>query len=245
MRKSTGENKYLPILLGLLAFVLLGAFYYYGVYPKSEAKASTENALVQLKDETNQLENRINLLSETEIAQTDDFELRKKLPINRDLDALLRSINEVELMSEAKIVSIIFNNYDEEVAKSTNFTSAEEEEIKKEEQDNATDAEVEEKVAEEIEETAGTNGEKPVTPIDIESLPEQLKLLSLTIDMVVPNYDHLLRFLEEIESIERVIRIDTVEFIQNGEVDLMKIEPLEEILVSVQLTTFYSEELVE
>ena len=51
-----------------------------------------------------------------------DYELRKKLPVSRELDKLLHTIHEVELMSESKIVSISFNNYDEEVSQSS-YTS--------------------------------------------------------------------------------------------------------------------------
>ena len=41
MNQSFNENKSLAFLLGILAFVLLGAFYYYVIYPKSEIKTRT------------------------------------------------------------------------------------------------------------------------------------------------------------------------------------------------------------
>ena len=118
MNQSFNENKSLAILLGILAFVLLGAFYYYVIYPKSEIKTRTSHSIEQLKSETTELHTQVAGLNKVEVAVTDDFELRKKLPVSRELDDLLRTLNEVELMSESKIVSISFNNYDEGVAES-------------------------------------------------------------------------------------------------------------------------------
>lgn len=43
-------------------------------------------------------------------------------------------------------------------------------------------------------------------------LPNALKLLSLQMDVEVQKYDDLRTLLKEIESIERVIRIDKIEF---------------------------------
>lgn len=63
--------------------------------------------------------------------------------------------------------------------------------------------------------------------------------------MLLLDYNHLIEFLEEIESIKRVVRIDKVEFVQSGETELMKKDPLEWIPVTVQLTTFYSEDVGE
>ena len=51
----------------------------------------------------------------------------KKLPISRELDNLLHTIQEVELMSKSKIVSISFNNYDAEVSQTITTPEVEEE----------------------------------------------------------------------------------------------------------------------
>ncbi|MHA6259328.1 hypothetical protein ACXYMX_05360 [Sporosarcina sp. CAU 1771] len=235
MKQSSSDNKTLFLLVGILVFVLLGAFYYYVIYPKNETKRATEQSVEQLQAETSALEKQVAQLGEKEIVLTDDFELRKKLPKSRELDNLLRTVNEVELISEAKIVSISFNNYDEEVA--TSGTFANEEEASEEETATETD--------EEVEENTEVVDEKPVTLIDVATLPEQLKLITLSIDMMVLDYDQLLVFLEEIESIERVVRIDSVDFVQSGEAEMMQKDPDELIPVTVQLTTFYSEDVVK
>ena len=60
---------------------------------------------------------------------------------------------------------------------------------------------------------------------------------------MVVDYEHLLLFLREVEAIERVVRIDSIEFEQIGEVEFAQIDPDERISVTVQLTTFYSEDV--
>ena len=82
-----------------------------------------------------------------------------------------------------------------------------------------------------------------MTPIDISLLPEELKLISLKIDLQVLDYDHLLKFLHEIEGLNRVVRIDEVNFFQPGELEFAQKEPDKRLDVTVQLTTFFSENM--
>lgn len=235
------ENKLLVVLLGLIAFLLLGAGYYYVIIPKGEARTQKTNSINQLEVENSALENQVATLSVGSPDETNDFELRNKLPMNRELDNLLHTINEVELMSESQIVSIAFNNYDEEVSQSIFASQKDEEEADVEAEEKVdvdTDTEVEDaEVDDEVDET------KPVTPIDTELLPDELKLISLNIVLSVLDYDHLLKFLNEVEEVERVIRIDSVNFSKSGEEKMAQENPDERITVSVQLTTFYSEEV--
>ncbi|KXH87316.1 hypothetical protein [Sporosarcina sp. HYO08] len=233
MRGSFAENKLLALLLGLLAFVLLGAVYYYLIYPKIAEKDQLERSITQIQQETIALEKQIIALSKVETSTSDDYELRKKLPVSRDLDKLLRDLNEVELISESKIIAITFNNYDDEVSQSTKLTPAEEEAKKEAEEQQEEQAQKQEENSEE---------EKPVTFIDITTLPPELKLMTLHIDLMTLDADYLMLFLKELESLERVVRIDTIDIAQPGEGELALKDPDKRISVSVQLTTFYSEE---
>jgi len=243
------ENKSLVSLLGIIAFLILGVVYYYVIMPKSEAEAQKTNSITQLRTDNRAMENQVAVLSVVSPEETTNFELRKKLPMNRDLDKLLHTINEVELMSESKIISIAFNNYDTEVSGSAIALPTEEEKEAKAEveaesteteeakADVVAESEAEEDEVSEIDET------KPITPIDVELLPAELKLISLNVVLSVLDYDHLLLFLHEVEEIERVVRIDSVEFNQPGEEEFTQENPDERVTVSVQLTTFYSEEV--
>lgn len=237
MRQSLNESKSLAILLGLVVVLLLGAFYYYFIFPKAETKKQTEQAISQLQTDITTLGQSVALLSAFDTGDADDFVLRKKLPAQRELDNLLRSIHEVEVMSESKIVKMNFNNYDEEVAKAENLKEKEETVV--EETTTVESEQTETGPAEEA-----VEGEKPVTPINIGELPPALKLMSLELEMQVIDEAHLMGFLEEIEAIERIVRIDNVEIVQvPGEKELTQLKPNKQIPVKVQLTTFYAEDV--
>ncbi|WP_186668551.1 hypothetical protein [Sporosarcina sp. BP05] len=232
MKQSLNESKSLAILLGVVVVLLLGAFYYYFIYPKIETEKQTEQAISQLQTELTTLEQQVAVLGAVDTEDTNDFELRKKLPVQRELDNLLRTIHEIEVMSESKIVRMTFNNYDEEVAQAESLKSKEETDAEGADQ---TEASTTEEVVE---------GEKPVTPINIEALPKELKLMSLELEMEVVDEAHLMTFLQEIEAIERIVRIDGVIIDQvPGELELTRLNPNKKIPVTVQLTTFYAEDV--
>lgn len=240
MKQSLNESKTLAVLLGVVVVLLLGAFYYYFVYPKAETKKQTEQAISQLETDITTLEQNVAVLSAVNPSDADNFELRKKLPAQRELDNLLRSIHEVEVMSESKIISMTFNNYDDEVAQAENLKPKEEVAIEGAEQTEGSPTEGEEEAETETE----TETEKPVTPINMEALPAELKLMSLVLEMQVIDEAHLMLFLQELESIERIVRIDGVTIDQApGEVELKQSNPDKQIPVTVQLTTFYAEDV--
>jgi type IV pilus assembly protein PilO len=244
--KQTGENKVLVALLGLIAFLLVGVAYYYVILPKGEEETRIKYAIQELKIENSELENQVAVLSVVETDDANEYDLRKKLPVSRELDKLLHTIQEVELMSESKIVSISFNNYDAEVSQTITTPEVEEEKV----EESAEEVDETESEGEETEDESESEDEetdvklvKPITPIDISLLPEELKLISLKIDLQVLDYDHLLKFLHEIEGLDRVVRIDEVNFYQPGELELAQEEPDKRLDVTVQLTTFFSEDM--
>jgi type IV pilus assembly protein PilO len=243
--KQTGENKVLVALLGLIAFLIVGVVYYYVILPKGEEETRIKYAIQELKIENNELENQVAVLSVIETDDANEYDLRKKLPVSRELDKLLHTIQEVELMSESKIVSISFNNYDAEVSQTITTPEVEEEKAEESaEEADENESEGEETETESEDEETDVELVKPITPIDISLLPEELKLISLKIDLHVLDYDHLLKFLHEIEGLDRVVRIDEVNFYQPGELELAQEEPDKRLDVTVQLTTFFSENMV-
>lgn len=239
MRKALNENKTLTVLTIVLALVILGALYYYVVYPKIEHEKNVKNSIQQLTIEKRQLEEEILAHQEEGQAPINTFELRRKLPETRAVSELLLSLQEAELISEADIQSIAFNNYDGLVSESGYGVTGEEDldEAGKTEEEKKAERE-KEKQEKEKEEGAE---DVPETEIDVESLPPSLKLLSFNVQVEVQDYDHLLKFIKEIEAIERVKRIENITFTQGGEADLEVPDADEVMMVTLQVTTFYAE----
>ena len=113
----------------IIAFLLVGVVYYYVILPKGEEETRIKYAIQQLKIDNSELENQVAVLSVVETDDANEYDLRKKLPVSRELDNLLHTIQEVELMSESKIVSISFNNYDAEVSQTITTPEVEEEKV--------------------------------------------------------------------------------------------------------------------
>ena len=215
------------LVISALIAVMLGANYYFLVYPMSEEKNSKEVTISTVRNEIALLDSQLTApVEEGEDKKT--FQLEKKVPLTRDLDMLIKSIEEVDLVSEAKIESIEFNNYDESVADSPLVPT---EEAFPEANDVTT------------EETEGElPAETPVSPVANSTLPPQLKLITFNINILTKDYDHLNTFIKELESIERIKRIDQIEFLLPGEESLLELDYKEAISARIQVTTFYYDE---
>lgn len=215
------------LLIIALVAVVLGAIYYFFIYPLNAEKNLKEATLSTVSSEIALLDSQLDSPVEEAVVQN-SFQLEKKVPITRALDTLIESIEEVELISEARIESIEFNNYDEIVADSSLVTT---------EEDASTEADI---AVEEVEGEQPT--ETPVSPVASTPLPPQLKLITFNISVLTKDYDHFNTFIRELESIERIKRIDQVEFSMPGEEQNYDEETEETISAVIQVTTFYYDE---
>ena len=223
---SNKQTGYLLIIT--LVAVLLGAIYYLFINPLNGEVNSKEVTLKTVRSEIALLDSQLASPVEEKV-EGNSFQLEKKVPITRELDRLIQSIEEIELVSEAKIQSIEFNNYDEVVADSTLVTS--EEEVPTE-PDDVT-----------IENVEGDQPlETPVSPVASIPLPPQLKLITFNITAWAKDYEHLNQFIKELEGIERLKRIDEVEFKLPGEEQFYKKDFKDAISAEIQVTTFYYDE---
>jgi len=216
------------LVISALIAVLLGAIYYFLIYPLNEEKNSKETTISTVRSEIALLDSQLTSPVE-EDENKNSFQLEKKVPITRELDKLIKSIEEIDLVSEAKIESIEFNNYDEVVADSSLVTSEEE-----------TTTEADDVAEEEIE--GEQPAETPVSPVANITLPPQLKLITFNINVLTKDYEHLNIFIKELESIERIKHIDKIEFLIPGEESLLELDYIEATSATIQVTTFYYDE---
>ncbi|WP_203246787.1 hypothetical protein [Sporosarcina beigongshangi] len=235
MNSITSDKKTGLLLLGLLTVALLAAVYYYLVNPLSEEKQRKEVNISSLHSEIDTMQGQIAVQGTEETSEESLFLLRKKLPGNRELDKLIRSIQEIEFVSDSQIEAITFNNYDETVAESNLIVP--DTEVDSENIDEASSEQSEEGQSDV--DSDDRQVEMPVSPVADTSLPEQLKLLTFSIDVKTKNFEALQHFLKEVEGLERIVRIDAVEFSLPGEEQEFNIESTDSIGATVQLTTFF------
>ncbi|MEK4078618.1 potassium transporter [Solibacillus sp. FSL K6-1126] len=231
---SSSKNGTLLIVIAL-AMALLFAMYYYVVKPKQDEEQMIRSEINSLHTEIAAIEETI-ATNESQQSKTNvnEFALRKKVPDNREIDELILSIEEMQYVTDSRIQSIDFNNYDALVSSSGL-------------QDPLSTPETEEGV--ETESTESTNQAEdteaseqlPVSTIAVETLPPSLKLVTFNINVAAPNDVNLLQFVEEIEKKERVMRIDIIDFALPGEEDKFTEEASEIVTADIQVTTFYYE----
>ena len=222
-RVSSSKNS--TVLVIILIAVVLFAVYYYVVKPKKDEVVTMENTVVNLQSEITDLEaNIVSTKVKLEDKTSNDFALRKKVPQSRNMMELLQSIEEVEFISESRILSISFNNYDTLVAESElqdpNEPDSSEDEGSASEQQTETE-------------------NMPVSTIAKESLPAELKMVTFSMEIESPNKSKLEQFIKEIEALERVMHVDNIEFSLPGEENEIAEDSSEVVSATIQVTTFY------
>lgn len=232
---SLNKSKSSPIiLLTALILALLFAVYYYVVLPKQDEVESMETSVNSLETEIATLEESITAVKEQQSEnKTNEFVLRKKVPETRAIDELLLNIEEIEFVTGSRIQKVEFNNYDSLVSDSGLQDPNEVPEEEKEGQEATQTA------TEENAETTPKEDSTPVTTIAAESLPGSLKLVTFNMEVASPNYKKMQQFIKEIEKIERIMHIDTIEYELAGEENKFAEDQSDIVVATVQVTTFY------
>lgn len=248
MKRSMSKNS-TPLLLSVLVLVLLFALFYYIVKPKMDEASALASNVDTLESEVSSLQEQIALAqAEQEKEISNEFAIRKLLPDNREIDELLLNFEEIEFVTGTRINSIAFNEYDTLVSGSTLKDPNHKEEAEGEIADSAESNEGQNEPEEnDTENNAASSNEDnsevapPVTTIATETLPQNLRLLTYSIDIEAPDAEKLLLFIKEVERLERVMHVDMISYSLPGEEDEDTAEELETVSITLQVTTFYFE----
>lgn len=231
------ERKSLVILIIVIMFLLLGLAYFYWIMPmKDEVKAAKRNVEL-LESDIQLLQSQLDNAQSGQMDRVENqFYLERKMPLDRSIDDLILSLQEIEFVSGTRIENITFNNYDAGLTEADQVFENEEVET---EEETSRDELLEDTETENLEEPT----EPPVSDV-AENLPANVKLITVELSVISPNFHQFEVFLQEIEKLERVTRVDTLSFSKPGEQDLLNPEGEADTTVSidVQITTFYYDE---
>lgn len=243
MMDSIRENKRAAFLLlgALIALILAGVYYLY-IMPLQDENESKRNTNALIQAEIVALQEQAGDGEEEVPLQDDPYELMKKVPNQLELDKIIRTIEEIELITQTKVGSVTFNGYESEGV--TGFVEEEEEEVVNEEpeeqaEDPATDEETPEPgdSSTEAREEAATE-ETPMSTISVADLPLELRMITMTVDVTAETEEQLVAIMKEIENLERVYRIDSLDTGLPGE-EQIATDADEQISASLTITTFY------
>ncbi|MCM3053986.1 MULTISPECIES: hypothetical protein [Bacillaceae] len=257
------EKRKIVLFIGIILFLLLGLLYFYLIMPlKDDANAAEQN-VKQLETEVEALENRVN---QNETDQPENTaKLEKKMPLSRQLDELILSLQEIEMVSGSQIASINFNNYDgglteadgtnennestegtdEATADDTNnndeLTDSTDDPTMNETDENQSDEQATEDNENSEDNESDTNDEsEQATDETVTNLPTNVKLITINLSVASPDFEHFQLFLQELEKLERITRVDTLTFTKPAERELLyEKDGNQAVTADVQITTFY------
>ncbi|QDQ01898.1 hypothetical protein FOH38_16170 [Lysinibacillus fusiformis] len=225
MNKLTSSKNSSILLLTALVAALLFALYYYLLMPKLnevEAKASNIN---QLQQEIASIEGQLSTLDEEQSELvTNILTMRKKVPETRAIEKIILAMAEMEEVTGTRVESLNFNNYDTTVAQS-----------------EVTEPNMLEKAETEVSGEQIADENLPISSIAKENLPNELKLVTFSLEVTALDFKALESFLKEIEKLERVMKTDTINFSLPGEQDQLDKDADLTLKATVQVTTFYYE----
>lgn len=230
---TSSKNSGILLITALVAAILF-AVYYYVLTPKLDEVEVKETALSTLRQDIDNLQQQLDQAAQSQqMSVSNELVLRKKVPPMRAIEKVLSDVEEIEEITGTRIESISFNNYDSLVSDSTiQDVNAPQEEAEQPPAETTDDAPTEEQ-----EETETL----PVSTIAKESLPPALKLVTFEIQILALDMKSLHNYLEEIEKLERIMKIDTVSIKLPGEEDVLQEDADPTVNATVQITTFYYE----
>lgn len=231
MNDLMSNKRTATLVIAAFVALILGAIYYLYIYPLNEEKDAKESTVLTVQSEIAVLQEQLVGPVVEDKPEEHAFDLMKKVLPTRGLDELLRSIEEIELVTESIVESIDFNNYDGVVAESALAPTETEEGMETTETTETT--------VDTTETEATTETETPVSPVAGIALPPQLRLLTFNISVLTKDYDHFKLFIEELEALERIVRVDQLSFSMPGEEQFYEMDSDETIAAEIQVTTFY------
>lgn len=242
MNSFLEERKKLVYFILVILFLLLVLLFVRFILPLKEEQAAKKAEVNRLEREIGALKDR---LAEPEEGSAENEEqLKKRIPDRRAIDQLLLSVQEAEYASNSQVNSISFTNYDGEPASGETETApspggGDAESGGKTEEGGAAQSDGSAGAEETAESPEEGTAEPADGPASLPDKPENLKTITFTVDVVSPDFDSLLKFVKELEKLERIHTIDTVSFSLPGEKERLTEEEAETVSAKIQATTFY------
>lgn len=236
------ENKRSFYILLTLFFVLIALIYFLFFLPKVEERKTAVTQQNTLESEVAQLQAQLDNLDEGEEIAESDFEniqLQKAIPLEPELETFLLSLQEIELVTEVNLQNYSFS-YDGSIPERQAILVDSDEESSEEAEPEVTEIEGTNIVVEEMEVDLESDG-SGTNVIELPGMPENIQIVTVSMDVYAPDYEHLQAFLQEVEKQERVMMISYLSFTQPGESELLEADD-ESINTSIQISTFYYEQ---
>jgi len=222
------SNKYSPIILiSLLLVGLFCIFYINFLLPRKAEADNLVSMVASIQQEVSELQQHTNSL-QTEYEETlNDIVVEdKRLPWDKDFVELLMNIEEIQLVSDLNIKNIQFS-YNEALVNDTeslNPNALNPNEMKTTTEGEATEEAYtleglmdDDTAVTEYTASATDNSSSKKGSSEVDFIFDNVRLIGFSIDVETVDEAHLLTFIEEMEGLDRFIRVNSISYSLPGE----------------------------
>ncbi|MDQ1001335.1 type IV pilus assembly protein PilO [Neobacillus niacini] len=173
-----------------------------------------------------------NKIDETTKVVEDTRELQKKVPVKPLLEQFILDLEKAEIVSNSVISSMSFTK-DEDVilATETPAENAPADQVGTTGQETATPPAQTGEAPQEP--AAAANGQPAAAPVS-----NGLKKLSVSLSVESPTYEDLEKFIATLESLERIVVIESISYTGGKEITSLELE-LEKLQYSITVSAYY------
>lgn len=226
----TRKHVIISVIVFMLCIVLGVSGYFFLLQPEKTLLDRKQSDLQMIQDELTIVENRVNEIKDQTVGSS--VELQNKVPVKPLLEQLLLDIDKAESLSNSKVLQIKVGSTAEEVAfpekQTTNSNSDTESEESNDKQ----------------EDKAENDDEQSATDQEAEFLPKGMKMIKVNINGEADDYFEVEKFIDVLQALQRIIRIDGVRITGQDEITAVEDEFLP-IPFEIILSAFYYPNLTE
>jgi type IV pilus assembly protein PilO len=220
------------LLLGLL-FLLLIVAYFFFYQPKSQEFKKKEGQVEILENDNQVLQIKISNAEHDSGSEVgiENYLLENKLPLKPEIEELILTLQEIELISDSRFDNISFSYGDTAPQREEEETDIDKEDDSQSEEDTDNETQTDTDTADS--ETFVENA------INFEEIPENLQVITVSFSVTSPDYEHFQQFINLIENQERFMTVTSMDFQKPAEREIVLDEDAETITSDVNVTTFY------
>lgn len=214
------------VIAALIAVLIyLGAYFLY-LNPLNTSLSLKESQLKSEQQLSAALETRLASVNDSDFGST--AEMQKLLPVDPMIEQLVLDLEKAEVVSNSYITSI-------------EFTDSEQDELAAQTEVNLVEGSSEAVQSEEPEDSETSRDAEQTAAL---SMPDGLAKTSATIVVKADNYLDLEKFIETLESLKRIVMVDSISF--DGPEEMVSLlDEEEQIEMTIEINTFYLPGLVD
>lgn len=218
------KMSFLLLLALLLALALYAGSYFLYLSPLKDSLALKESQLKSEQQLSKTFENQLATANSGEIDSS--VEMQEMLPVDPMIEQLILDIEKAEVISNSSIISIEFNATEDAIEADAAIEETQQTDQTAAQQADGTGTQVSEAPAKDINEKSQL------------IMPEGLSKTTVSIVVESDNYFDLEKFIETLETLKRVVMVESIAFSGPEELTSL-VNEAEPIQMTIALNTFH------